>query len=88
MIGTVLLNRILKQVECDKTDPDQYSAWNLRQRLSPKAKSWDSDSPDRVKRQACLPAVPVAGLSASLKRDVMLIPSSGSTYPVHPVDPV
>ena len=52
-ISTFLFKRIVKQVGCDSTDPDQYSAWNLRQRLSPKAKPWDSDNPDQGKRQAC-----------------------------------
>jgi hypothetical protein len=59
--------QLLKKIECDSTNIDQYSARNLRQRLSPKAKPWDSGNSDQWKRQACS--------SASLERVVMLIPS-------------
>jgi hypothetical protein len=75
-ISFFLLKQIGKQIGCGSTGPKQYSAWNLRQSLSPKAKPWDSDSADQGKRQACLPAVPVAGLAASVKRAVTLLPSS------------
>ena len=61
--------------EWSHTDINQHSARNLRHRLSPKAQPWDSGNTGQEKRQACLPAVPVAGLPPSLKRVGALIPS-------------
>jgi hypothetical protein len=58
--------------ECAGTGSDHYSARNLRQRLSPKAKPWDNGNTDQGKRQALSR---IEGLVASLERVVMLIPS-------------
>jgi hypothetical protein len=55
-----------KKVEGDCSGPYHSYARNLRQRLSPKAKPWDSGNTDQEKREA--------GFSASLERVAMLIP--------------
>jgi hypothetical protein len=84
-----------EQGECASTDVDRNSAWNLRQRLSPKAQPWDSGNTDQENRQALSKTlsrtlsrvegrfskglrskgVESKGLSASLERVAMLIPS-------------
>jgi len=41
-----------EQGECASTDVERNSAWDLRQRLSPKAQPWDSGNTEQEKRQA------------------------------------
>ena len=43
-----------KMPEFRAKESNPYAAWNLRQRLSPKAKPWDNGNADREKGQALI----------------------------------